>query len=191
MTSLQRSKNNFLMVMSLFGVLVVGGAAIVLSNNSAVKFKSGASNVDENLSDKLVKRGTSAFSPCKDLDIKYTYALLGTGEKMMKGSPEPKRTGKPTVRATANPENMPNSCTALVVQASLAEPFVGKRVSVTGTFQGGVFFATKISDANMPSDNSLENGKPSMSPKPRPSFVPVSTSSSGKGKEFILPPPQN
>lgn len=185
MTSIQKSKSNFLLAMSLFGVFAVGGAAVMLSNNTAINRKIGASNVDQNLSDVLVKRGTSSFSPCKDLDVKYTYALLGNGVKVEKGTPAPKRTGKPAVKPTNTPDNMPNSCTPLVATSAMAEAFVGKRVSVTGTFTGGVFYATKIVDANMPNENSLKTVAPKASGKP--SNPPKMTTKPIKGNPPVDP----
>lgn len=160
MNSVQKSKSNFLLAMSLFGVFAVGGVAIMLSNNNAVNLKTGASNVDENLSDVLVKRGTSAFSPCKGLDAKYTYALLGNGIKAVKGTPSPKGTGKPEAKPSVkpSPNTMPNSCTPLVATSALADKYVGKRVSVTGTYKDGVFYATAVADANFPNVNSEVKG---------------------------------
>lgn len=163
MTKLQNSKSNFLLAMSLFGVVAVGGVAMMLSSNSAVRYKAGASNVDQSLSQILVKKGTSAFSPCKKLDSQYTYALLG-GAKKEKGSPYPKTSG--------SPDTLPNSCTALIVDSSLAEPLVGKRVSVTGTLTDGVFYATNIVDASNPKGA----GKPSMLPaRPGKTTNPIMT----------------
>lgn len=141
MTSLQKSKSNFLLVMSAFGVLVVGGTALAL--NTSVNYKTGASNISENMSDKLVKRGTSAFSPCKDLDKKYTYALLGNGVGE-KEAPEPRRFGSP--KPSAKPVNSP--CTPLLVSDKMAEVHVGRRVLVKGVKRDGVFYATEMSSQN-------------------------------------------
>lgn len=186
--STSKSKNQFMMLISAFAVLVVGAAALILSKNSSVNYRSGASNVDQNLSDILVKRGTSTFSPCKDLDVKYTYALLGSNSY---------KTQTTSPRATGKPSPKPSPCTPLVITSALAEPYVGKRVSVTGTFTDGVFYATAISDASSPAQTGKPTGaakptnvgKPSMTPRVLPSAVP---SGAGKPVDPINPiPPQN
>lgn len=154
MTSLQNSKNNFLLAMSVFGVFAVGGSAVLLTKNLSVNYKAGASNVEQNMSEKLVKRGTSAFSPCKDLDKKYTYALIGNGVGE-KEDPESKRFGSP--KPSAKPVNSP--CTPLLVSDKMAEVHVGRKVLVKGVKKDGVFYATEISSQNE------DKVRPSSSPK--------------------------
>lgn len=57
-----------------FSLLVLGGSAYYMSKNTPVTYKSKAANVIEDTSGKLVKKGTPAFSPCKE--VKTDYALV-------------------------------------------------------------------------------------------------------------------
>lgn len=114
-----------------FSLLVMGGAAAVMSNPQL--FKSGASNTIQNATGKLVKKGTPAFSPCKDTTL--SYALIGA-EVIT------------TVNAMTSPRPSSGAtpaCTPLSVQSSLADPLVGQRVIATGTFTDGIFYATTLS----------------------------------------------
>lgn len=127
-----------------FSLLVMGGAAAVMSNPQV--FKTGASNVIESATGKLVKKGTPAFSPCANATT--TYGLIGA---------------QPTtpVNAKTSPTPTP-ACTPLSVTASLADPLVGLRVIATGTFTNGIFYATNLTLV----------GSPIPSPKPKPSLPP-------------------
>lgn len=114
--------------------VAMGSAAIYLSGNS-ISYKSSASNSKTSVSGKLVKSGTPQFSPCKDLES--TYALVG------------------------DPNNPSDSktpaCTALTINESLAEPFVGKLVEASGVYQDGKFYATGLVE---PKDAKKNNFNP-------------------------------
>lgn len=139
------------MVLVVFSLLVMGGAAAVMSMNQSTNFKSGASNVIESTTGKLVKKGTPAFSPCKNATT--TYALIGA---------------QPTtpVNAKASPTPTP-ACTPLSVVASLADPLVGQRVIATGTFTNGIFYATDLKAVETP-----PTVKPGLAPGTKPSLPP-------------------
>lgn len=111
--------NLALLVLSLF---VLSGSAIAMTGGQK-SFKTGASNVTESATGKLVKKGTPAFSPCKNATTEY--ALIGVN------------------LATPTP-----ACTPLSVKSSEADALVGKSVTVTGTFQDGVFYATTLTKAS-------------------------------------------
>lgn len=107
-------------VFVVFSLLVLGGAAYYMSTNSAVNYKSGASNVLQSVTGKLVKKGTAAFSLCKSANTTYNYGILTS--------------------ATA--------CTHLAAVAKIADPLVGQRVIAVGTLQNGIFYATNITLAS-------------------------------------------
>lgn len=115
-------------VLVVFSLLVLGGSAFVMSRNISVNTKVGASNVIESATGKLVKKGSAAFSPCKN--VTTNYALIGAN---------------PTTSAVAKTSPVPTpACTPLSVQATLADPLVGKRVVATGVFANGIFSATNL-----------------------------------------------
>lgn len=150
-----------------FSLLVLGGAAYFMSSNSTVNYKSGAANTIQSATGKLVKRGTPAFSPCRN--VTTDYGLIGanptTSVNAQARTPQP---GKPSAKPTPN---VTPACTPLSVQASLAEPLVGQRVVATGTFTDGIFYATdlKLAQASPSAKPSPTSGtKPSLPPKANP-----------------------
>lgn len=146
-------------VLVVFSLLVMGGAAVAM--NSAQIFKSGASNLIQSATGKLVKKGTPEFSPCKNAAT--TYALIGaqpTTPVNAQVTVSPRPSGKPTSPTPA--------CTPLSVQSSIADPLVGQRVVATGTFTNGVFYATSLALANPASPSA----KPSGHPTPKATCLP-------------------
>ncbi len=121
----------------LLGAIAVGvGTSAYIISTQSFQYKSGASNVVQTATGVLVKKGTSAFSPCKNAAT--PYALLGAQpETRLNAQRSPVPSGKPTVRPTP-------ACTSLTVQSSLADPLIGKRVIATGTSQNGIFYATDL-----------------------------------------------
>ncbi len=101
--------NVLLIVLALF---VLAGSAFAMSKPTS--FRSGASNVTQILTGKLVKNGTPEFSNCA---ASLPYGLLGTGVA---------------------------TCLPLQANSAQAGPLVGKKVMVTGTLRGGVFYASNI-----------------------------------------------
>lgn len=158
------------LVLVVFSLLVLGGSAYYLSTNRPVNLKSGASNLLQTTTGKLVKKGSPDFAPCGKT-ASFTYGLLGaqvlaanttgpfdTAAFPAKSGPRP-TPYKPTPVPTSMPVAKTPACTPLMVQASLADPLVGKRVDVTGTYQNGIFYATSLKLAGT-------------SPTPKPTCVP-------------------
>lgn len=133
-----------------FLLLVLGFGAYFLAKNFQVNLKSGASNVVQSATGKLVKKGTPDFAPCGK-NANFTYGLLGS--QVLAASTEaggrivstaiPRPTG---IRRTPTPVPTPKTpaCTPLTVKAGLADKLVGQKVIVTGTYQNGIFYATTI-----------------------------------------------
>jgi hypothetical protein len=103
--------------MAAFALLVVGGSAYFMSQNLAVNYRSGASNVKETASGTLIKSGTPEFSGC---EAPTTFALTGSDS---------------------------GGCIPVSVKSDLADPFVDKEVLLTGTLQDGVFYATAVTSS--------------------------------------------
>lgn len=123
-------------ILVVFSLLVLGGSAYYMEQNLPVSLRSGASNVIQSATGKLVKKGTPAFSPCKSATT--NYALIGAQpETPVNAKNLPKTNGKPSAMPTP-------ACTPLSVQASMADPLVGQKVIATGTFQSGIFYATSL-----------------------------------------------
>lgn len=117
-------------VLVVFSLLVLGGSAAFISQNTQVNTKVGASNVVQNISGVLLKKGTAAFNrACSG--VTTTYAILGSTSP----TPNPNQRGIGLV--------IPK-CTALNVLNRLADPLVGKGVIATGTLQNNIFYATKL-----------------------------------------------
>lgn len=135
-----------------FSLLVLGGSAYVMTQTQL--FRSGASNVVQSATGKLVKSGTPAFSPCKNISPTIVYALIGAQPET---SISAKSLGSPV--PSPKPSNIPPACTPLVTTAALADPLIGDRVVATGTFTNGIFYATELK---------LVSG----TPNPRPSLPP-------------------
>lgn len=160
-------------------VLFLAAVGYFIAQNYIVNVKSGASSVVQFSNGTLVKNGMAEFAPCAAINAKATYGLIGKSPVSDEGSSNvlaatavPRKTAvpgtivpKPT--GTANPRQP--LCTILVIQASLAEPFVGQAVVVTGTVQNGVFYATTISSPNLHTVNPVPTGKPI------PTFAPPAT----------------
>lgn len=108
-------------VLVVFSLLVLGGAAAFMEANLPANIQSRASNVTQNLTGKLVKKGTVAFSPCKAVTTNYALII-----------PQP-------AGSTATV-----ACSPLSVQSAIADPLVGKQIVATGTLQSGVFYATSL-----------------------------------------------
>jgi hypothetical protein len=109
------------MVLVAFSLVVLGGSAYYMSQNKPVSYQPKASDSNQYVTGKLVKKGTVAFSPCKDTTT--DYALIGT-------------------------EVTDGACTPLSVQSSLADPLLGQKVTASGTVQNGTFYATELSKAS-------------------------------------------
>ena len=154
-------------------LLMLGGVGAYLSTNQSVNLKTGASNITQSTTGKLVKKGTAQFSPCKNATT--PYALIGSGltsELAKAQTPDPQNVRERTnnqgkdqnirVKNQIKPTMAPTpACLPLNIQASLADPLIGDRVVVAGTFQNGIFFATSITKAGPESSS-----KPNMSPNP-------------------------
>lgn len=106
-------------VLVVFSLLVLGGAAYYMSSNSSVNFNSGATNIIPSVFGKLVRKGTTAFNICKRFDTTYNYGILTSS----------------------------SACTGLVAVAKMADPLVGQNVVAVGALKDGVMYATKITSA--------------------------------------------
>lgn len=205
--SVTHSKSLLNMVFVALSLFVVGGAALVMTNNLPTAFKSGASNVNETRNGMLLKRGGEGFSECvvsvSGNSLSQLFGdKIGKGKDNVNGGKEPgtpttntgktqPESGTPSkgVSATgitskvqggdvvevkkeqskkknkerddkapaATPTPTPNPvvtfdygildgshCTPLVANASAADPLVGKKVTVKGTEQAGIFYASSI-----------------------------------------------
>jgi|GEM_PF-4965644 len=180
-------------VLVVFSLLVLGTSAYLMSTGALTSFRSGASNVVQSATGKLVKKGNPDFAPCGK-NANFTYGLLGaqvlglnveaasapttTPVSSFKPTPSPFPTPTP-VRVTPTPfvtavptsQSTPTShtaaCTPLTVNAFAANPLVGKRVLVTGTMQNGMFYATIIKLVNAtPTPSPRSSGVPSPTPTP-------------------------
>lgn len=165
-------------------VLFLAAVGYFIAQNYIVNLKSGASSVVQFANGTLVKNTMASFAPCAAINPKATYGLLtqspvsdeGTSNVLaVTATAVPGKTPVPGTlppKPTASVAPRQPLCTILVIQASLAEPFVGKQVVVTGTIQNGVFYATTISSPSA-------SGKPipTVSPtgKPGPTKVPGQT----------------
>lgn len=158
-----------------FALMVVGGSAYFMSANKSTNIKTGASNVIESAQGMLVKKDTPAFSPCKN--VTTPYALIGAQPT----TPDNAKNGvQPTPRVKATPggapaptdekrTQTPPACTPLTIPSEFAEPLVGKKVIVSGTFKDGIFYGTTISEvfaAGSPSPKSPRPTPRAASPKP-------------------------
>lgn len=155
-------------ILVVFSLLVLGGAAVFMSQGNLVNLNSGASNVVQSTEGKLVKKGSKDFAPCGGNDVNFTYGLIGakvlaasdivpvltstpkpTDGVLMTSGPRPTPSIRPVPTKTPVPTPIStpktSACIALVVSAKLADPLVGQKVVVVGTYQKGVFYVTSIS----------------------------------------------
>lgn len=103
-------------VLVVFALFVLGGAAAIMEQNLPTNIKIGASNIIQSAGGTLAKKGSSAFLPCKF--VTTDYVLISKAPS--------------------------TTCTPLTVQSSLADPLIGKQVIATGTIQNGIFYATSL-----------------------------------------------
>lgn len=103
------------MLLVVLALFVLAGSAYTMSKPTS--FKTGASNVFQSVSGKLVKKGSQMFSACARLSAFVSYGLLGTGT---------------------------SECLPLQIKSSLADPLVDQKVFVTGTLQNSIFYATSL-----------------------------------------------
>lgn len=167
--------NLFLVI---FSLLVVAVIAFIISQPAL--FKSGASN-STSLSGLLIKRNangsftysiasgggkrpsTADVQTCKNMpasgsgpeSVVYNYAIVTSGSGDDRG---PRLGGVQTGT---------KKCVALVVSASLADPFVGKNVSAKGVYKSGFFYATSLTGGSAPSKDGW-SGAPTSKPTPSP-----------------------
>lgn len=154
-----------LIMVFLVAILAVG--AFFLYKNYAVNLKSGASSVIQSANGTLLKKGSAAFiTACGKTPTSFTYALTGGTQVLgleveaaaapRRATPapvvtrppakqtSPPRTVGPTPTAIPVPTYNPSVCLPLSITASLADPLVGQKVVVTGTYQRNIFYATTI-----------------------------------------------
>ncbi len=146
-------------VLVVFSLLFLGGGAYVMDQNYQTNLKTGASDVISSATGKLVKKGTPAFSPCKN--IISTYALVGAQPEtsINAGNIAPDKTNTPAP-----------ACTPLAVSISLAEPLLGERVIALGAYRNGIFYATNLRAFSVtPSAKPTSPAKPTVKPSANPS----------------------
>lgn len=115
MAAIPLTQRGLNVVFVVFSLLVLGGSAYIMEQNLSTSVQTKASNVNQSLQGTLVKKGSKEYMKCKS--ISTTYAIVG---------------------------QTPTACTSLSVQASKADPLVGKTVIASGTLQSGIFYATNL-----------------------------------------------
>lgn len=137
MIKLGHSKSLLNMVFAAISLVVVASSALVMTKNVPTVFKSSASNLNETRNGTLVKKGSNEFlSKC----TATRPAVALQKESSKKNAPTP----KPIAPGYSFGIIDGAHCTPLIVDASLANSLVGKKVTVKGTEQRGIFYATSI-----------------------------------------------
>jgi hypothetical protein len=133
------------MVLVIVMVVLLGLVGYFLSQNNSVGYQTNASNLVQSMGGTLAKKGTPSYAPCKNMSAGYTLIVK-----------QYRFTAKNSVSQTPTPVS---TCVVLSVNASLAEPFIGQNVIVTGSPQEGVFFVTAIRKATTPQPTKLPAAK--------------------------------
>ena len=106
------AKKSFLVILVIFISAIVIAGAYYLATNQFL-FRPHASNATQSATGVLLKRGTTAFAPCAP-HVTTPYAMAG---------------------GVATQFGNNSGCLPIIANASLADPFVGKRVTISGVYQ--------------------------------------------------------
>lgn len=123
------------MVFVVFSLVVMGGAAFAMTTMN-FNYKSSAANATVTATGNIVKAGTSDFAKCAEFiktnnlpTTTLKYGLLNATT---------------TADVAGVKYNNPIPCLPLSIQASFADPFLTKKVTVTGTYKDKIFYANTI-----------------------------------------------
>ncbi len=126
------------MVFVVFALVALGGAAYAMTSMN-FNYQSRASNTNVTATGKMVKRGTPEFAKCDELiRAKNLDAIAVVKYGLTDATTTAVTGGVDYSRTTVIP------CLPLSIKAEFADPFIAKKVTVTGTYDRSIFFANKI-----------------------------------------------